>query len=75
MAPMREQPWTIYHFSQGNEKGEGQGDVPALLRRVAKTIEELGDVTVQDMTFGTEITEDGPWHHMTVYYDAKKPEN
>lgn len=62
--------WTIRHFSQANPKEPGaQGDVPALLRRVAETIEGLGDVTVQDITFGTEVTEDGPWHHLTVYFD------
>lgn len=78
MAPMLEQPWTIYHFSLYNKKGKRQGNVPALLRSVARNIEELdkqlGKVTVYDVTFGTEITEDGPWHHMTVYYDVDKPD-
>jgi hypothetical protein len=60
--------WTIRNFAQSNPKGEGQGDVPELLRRVARSIEELGDVSVQDITFGTEITEDGPWQHLTVYF-------
>jgi len=31
--------WMIRHFSQANQKGPGQGDVPALLRRVADSIE------------------------------------
>jgi hypothetical protein len=62
--------WTIQHFSQANPKGPGQDDVPALLRRVANTIEGMGAVRVQDLTFGTEITEDGPWHHLTVYFDS-----
>lgn len=60
--------WSVRHFSQANPKGAGQGDVPALLRRVADSIEAFGDVEVQDVTFGTEITEDGPWHHLTVYF-------
>lgn len=60
--------WTVRHFSQSNAKGPGQGDVPALLRRVAETIEQLGAIAVQDITFGTEITADGQWHHMTVYF-------
>ena len=64
----RPESWTIRHFSQGNPKGPGQGDVPALLRRVADNIERRGAVEVQDITFGTEITEDGPWHHLTVYF-------
>ena len=59
---------TIRNFSQANPKGAGQGDVPALLRRVANSIDELGKVRVQDITFGTEITEDGSWHRLTVYF-------
>jgi hypothetical protein len=47
---------TISHFSQSNPNGTGQGDVAALLRRVADTLEELGDVTVQDITFSSEVT-------------------
>ncbi len=31
--------WTINHFSQANPNGKRKGDVAALLRRVAKTIE------------------------------------
>jgi hypothetical protein len=27
---------------------------------------------VQDVTFGTEVTEDGPWHSMTVYFREAK---
>lgn len=60
--------WTIDHFSQANARGPTQADIPALLRRVADTIEQLGPVSVQDITFGTEITEDGPWHRLSVYF-------
>jgi hypothetical protein len=60
--------WTIRHFSQSNGDGERQDDVPALLRRVASTIEELGSVVVQDVTFGTEVTAEGYRHHLTVYF-------
>ena len=63
--------WAIRHFSQANPAGDGQGDVPALLRRVASAIEELGDVKVEDITFGTEITAAGPWHHLTVYFQFR----
>jgi hypothetical protein len=59
--------WTIRHFSQANPAGPGQGDVRALLARVGATLEKLGPVEVQDVTFHTEITADGPWHSMTVY--------
>lgn len=64
--------WTIRRFSQANPKGPGQDDVPALLRRVANTIEGLGPIEVQDLIMGTEITEDGFWYHLTVYFNAKE---
>ena len=48
---MSDSHWTIHHFSQSNPAGPGQGDVAALLRRVADTVESLGDVQVQDLTF------------------------
>ena len=60
--------WTIRHFSQANPKGPGQDNVPALLRRLADSVDELGKVEVQDITFETEITEDGNWCSMTVYF-------
>jgi hypothetical protein len=34
--------WTIEHFSLANPKGQGQGNVPLLLRRVADVIEGFG---------------------------------
>jgi hypothetical protein len=60
--------WTINHFSQSNPTGEGQGDVPALLRPVADSIESLGEVTVEDITFSTQVTADERDLTMTVYY-------
>lgn len=59
--------WTIRHFSQANPRGKGQADVAALLRRVADSSEARGHIEVQDITFGTEITDDGPWPSLTVY--------
>jgi hypothetical protein len=47
--------WTMNHFSQANRSGLGQGHVPSLLRRVADSIEGLGDVVVEDIS-------------VTVYY-------
>ncbi|MDP9866032.1 MULTISPECIES: hypothetical protein [Streptosporangium] len=61
--------WTMHHFSQANPKGPGQADVPALLRRVADSIEDLGNVEVHDMIMHNEITEDGDWPSLTVYFD------
>jgi hypothetical protein len=60
--------WTILHFSQANPEGAEQGDVPALLRRVADSIEALGPVMVQDITFSSEPTADERDVSMTVYY-------
>jgi hypothetical protein len=60
--------FVCFHFSQNNPVGTGQGSVPALLRRVADSIEELGPIEVQDITFATEITADGIWPSLTVYY-------
>jgi hypothetical protein len=39
----------------------GQGDVSALLRRVADCIAELGEVEVLDLVMHVEVAEDGNW--------------
>lgn len=65
---MPAEEWTINHFSQSNPAGEDQGDVPALLRRVADSIEALGDVDVQDITFSSGVTEAEDDLTMTVYF-------
>jgi hypothetical protein len=62
------QSWTAQHFSQANPKGPGQGNVPALLRSVAETLESQGKVDVQDLVLHNEITEDGEWYSITVYF-------
>jgi hypothetical protein len=59
---------TTLNFSQSNPIGPGQGDVPSLLRRVAESIEALGDVDVQDITFSTEVTDREDDLTMTVYF-------
>ena len=63
--------WTVEHFSQSNPAGPGQGDVAALLRRVAGTLDELGDVQVQDITFASSATDGEDDLTMTVYYDRR----
>ncbi|GAB3143309.1 hypothetical protein GCM10027258_30080 [Amycolatopsis stemonae] len=63
--------WTVEHFSQSNPAGPGQGDVAALLRRVADTLDELGDVQVQDIAFASAATEGEDDLTMTVYYDRR----
>jgi len=63
--------YTTFHFSQSNPAGAGQGDVAALLRRVATTLDELGDIQVMDVTFSSETTGEEDDLTMTVYYERK----
>ncbi|MBF6414551.1 hypothetical protein IU441_15370 [Nocardia cyriacigeorgica] len=58
----------VFHYSQANPRGDGQGDVAGLLRAVADTIEELGAVTIADLVLHTEVTAEGLWPSITVYY-------
>lgn len=68
--------WTIRHFSQANPAGEGQQNVPALLRRVATSVEELGDIDVQDVVFHSEVDDEGDdWPTMTVYFHSSGASN
>lgn len=71
---MATESWTVRHFSQGNPEGPGQDDVSALLRRVADSIEALGDAAVLDITFRTETVGDEDWPSMTVYFDDTEAE-
>ncbi|GAA3829746.1 hypothetical protein GCM10022226_58250 [Sphaerisporangium flaviroseum] len=62
--------YQMHHFSQSNPRGPEQDDVPALLRRVAASIEKLGEVQVYDLIMHNEITEEGlDWPSVTVYFD------
>jgi hypothetical protein len=62
--------WTCYHFSQSNPAGLKENDVPSLLRRVAQSIEDLGEIKIQDIVFGNEPRMDGGSDlHMTIYYN------
>lgn len=51
--------WTVEHYSQANPEGNGQESVPALLRRLADSLEALGRVSVQDLAFHMEMDDDG----------------
>jgi hypothetical protein len=55
-------------FTQGNPEGPGYTDVPALLRRVADSIEELPGAEVQDVVFHSLVTSDSEELHITVYF-------
>ena len=65
--------WSAQHLSQANPAGPRQDDVPALLRRVADYIAELGDVQILDLVMHVEVTEHGNWPSVTVYYTADHP--
>jgi hypothetical protein len=61
--------WWVRHFCQGNPQGPGQGDVPALLRRVAASIEELGaGADVQDIVYQKDVDSPEDWPRLTVYF-------
>jgi hypothetical protein len=60
--------WTIRHFSQSNPSGPNQGDVGALLRRVADTVESFAGIDVHDIVFHNDVTADGEWPSVTVYF-------
>ena len=64
--------WTISHFSKANPEGPGQSDVAALLRSIASSLDELGDVEVQDIVFHSELEDGEDRPTMTVYYHASR---
>ena len=62
------------HFSQANPEDEGQEDVAALLRKLAATIEELGDVEVQDIVFHMQLDDEAKDRPTaTVYFHRNPP--
>ncbi len=71
MATDPRDQWTMFHFSQSNTEGAGQDDVPALLRRIADSIEALGDVDVFDITYSVETTDGADRPSMSVYYNRR----
>lgn len=56
----------------GQPHGPLHADVPALLRRVADSIADLGDVDVQDLTFRSELDDGEPWPAVTLYYHRRE---
>jgi hypothetical protein len=65
--------WTAEHFSLANPLGQGQGDVPLLLRRAAAAIEAIGDVRILDLMLHTEVNEFGNWPSVTIYFRRDRP--
>ena len=59
------------HFSVANKRnGKHENDLPHLLRRVAKRIEEMKiqPMDILDVAIHQEMTENGPWWDVTVYW-------
>jgi hypothetical protein len=61
--------WTANYFSVT----EGDGDVVALLGKVAESLEQLGDVEVLDVTFLSDPDEAEAT--MTVYFRFEEADN
>jgi len=59
---------SIQHLSVQSPEGTEQSDTPALLRLLADQLEEIGPIEVQDITIGTQITNDGFVYRLTVYF-------
>ena len=55
-------------LSQANPAGDDRANIPALLRRVADTLSELGEVEVLDIVLRNGVRADGDWPSVTVYY-------
>jgi hypothetical protein len=64
---------TAEHFSLANPSGQGQGDVPLLLRRAAEAIEAFGAAKIQDLVLHIEVNEFGNWPSITIYFHRDQP--
>jgi hypothetical protein len=61
--------WVTCSFSLSNPTGPGQGNVSALLRRLADKLDRLGEVEVIDISFCSQPTGEENDLRMTVYYE------
>lgn len=61
--------YTCYHFSVSLPAGEGQDNVPNLLKHLAATLEDYDYESIQDVVFHDETDERGEsYPSFTVYY-------
>jgi hypothetical protein len=60
--------YKMFHFSQSNGNGPQSTKVPELMRGVAQTIEDLGDIDVQDIVFAVGLIDGEFDPTFTVYY-------
>jgi hypothetical protein len=58
------------HFSLTNAREDRPSDLPHLLRRIADEIDAraIKPIEILDLTISQEITEDGPWWSVTLYW-------
>jgi hypothetical protein len=57
-----------HYVTHSNPSGPDQGDVPALLRKVADHLERSEPIDVLDLTYHAAVTTHGLWPSVTVYY-------
>ena len=62
--------YSCQHFSLSNPENDGADDLPHLLRRVADVVDEYGisPMDILDLTVSQEMTGEGPWWSVTVYW-------
>ena len=58
----------IHHLSVVSTQVTDESDAPGLLRLLADQLEEIGPIKVQDITIGTQVTDDGFVYRLTVYF-------
>lgn len=58
----------VSHFSLTNPQGAGQGNVAALLRRLADLMDAKDLTNIQDIAFNADELGDPPWPCFTVYH-------
>lgn len=64
-----DEEYTCYHFSINLRAGDGQDNVPNLLRHLANSLEKHEYESIQDIVFHNEIDEDGEdYPSFTAYY-------
>lgn len=65
--------WTCQRFSLANAIDDRPNDLPHLLRRVADEMErqQVRPMDVLDLTVSSEMTADGPWWSVTLYWSPR----
>lgn len=69
-----DESYKVYHFGLALPSGEGQDNVPDLLRHLAGTLDKMDEnIEILDIVFSNEIDSDGnDSPSFTVYYDKNE---